>query len=501
MKKNILFSLLIAGLCASCDLDINEDPNYPANEQVTPDLIFPSVEAGIAAVVGGDMHNYAGFFSQYFEQSPEASQYVAVSQYNLNEGSQLLDYSYNVLYASALMDAKEILDKSTNTASLFATTILRAYALQVMVDNTSDAPYTEALQGIQNPNPKWDKGEDVYSGVLKEIDDAEAAYDADPSDFEGEDLIFGGNMSQWKGFANALRLRMYLRFIDADVDADNYIAKAEKLVSDNNFFTGNTAFSGFTNESTKRNPWYEINAIEVTGGQCAAYPIVSYYQSYNDPRLAYAIDKNSRNDEYVGQIPGGRTKSDDYNGSDKWLNQDVSPINPDHSDDSGATQPVYFFTQANLQFLIAEVRLRFMNDEAGAKTAYEAAVAADFAARSMGGQESDVISLWDNASTTEDKLHLVYMQKWAAFFCMDHMEAWSEIRRTDYPKLTSVNQADIFSQGTGSGYVAGDLISPWENALGGGLIKRVNYPLNARMYNVNTPEAVALTTPVWWDKN
>ena len=142
-----------------------------------------------------------------------------------------------------------------------------------------------------------------------------------------------------------------------------------------------------------------------------------------------------------------------------------------------------------------------MNDEAGAKTAYEAAVAADFAARSMGGQESDVISLWDNASTTEDKLHLVYMQKWAAFFCMDHMEAWSEIRRTDYPKLTSVNQADIFSQGTGSGYVAGDLISPWENALGGGLIKRVNYPLNARMYNVNTPEAVALTTPVWWDKN
>ena len=91
MKKTIFYSLLMAGLVTSCDLDINDNPNYPANEQITPDLIFPSVEAGVAVAAGGDIHNYAGFFSQYFEQSPEASQYVTISQYNLNETSQLLD--------------------------------------------------------------------------------------------------------------------------------------------------------------------------------------------------------------------------------------------------------------------------------------------------------------------------------------------------------------------------------------------------------------------------
>lgn len=62
MKKTILYSLLFAGMMTGCDLDINDNPNYPANEQMTPDLIFPSVGAGIAAAVGGDIHNYAGFF-------------------------------------------------------------------------------------------------------------------------------------------------------------------------------------------------------------------------------------------------------------------------------------------------------------------------------------------------------------------------------------------------------------------------------------------------------
>lgn len=500
MKKTILYSLLFAGMMTGCDLDINDNPNYPANEQMTPDLIFPSVGAGIAAAVGGDIHNYAGFFSQYFEQSPESSQYTTISQYNLSESSQLIDYSYSNIYSSALMDAKEVLDKSTNTAMSFATTVLRAYVLQVMVDNTSEAPYTEALKGTEVSNPKWDAGEDVYKGVLKEMDDAEAALNAEPSSLDAEDMIFDGDLSQWKGFANALRLRMYMRFIDAGVEVDTYTEKVKTLVTANNFFIGDAGFSGFSDESSKRNPWYETNAILVTGGQCAAYPIVSYYESTNDPRISFAINQNKKDNKYVGQIPGGREKSDEYNGSDKWMNQDVSAINHAHADGKGAVQPVYFFTQANLQFLIAEVRLRFMNDEAGAKTAYDNAVKSDFEARSMGGQETEILNLWNSASTQDDKLNLIYMQKWAALFCMDHMEAWSELRRTDVPKLTTISQDQIFKNGTGSGYTAGDLISPWKNAMGSGLVKRVNYPLSARMYNVNTPKAVSLDTPVWWDK-
>ena len=91
------------------------------------------------------------------------------------------------------------------------------------------------------------------------------------------------------------------------------------------------------------------------------------------------------------------------------------------------------------------MKLRFLNDDAAAKIAYEAAITADFAARDMAGQETAMFGTggavaWGNATSNEDKLELIYMQKWVALFYMDHIEAWSEIRRTDCPKLSSHQQ-------------------------------------------------------------
>lgn len=110
-------------------------------------------------------------------------------------------------------------------------------------------------------------------------------------------------------------------------------------------------------------------------------------------------------------------------GTDNWKNKNVSAI--DYS--IGATKPVYFFTQAELQFLIAEVYARFHNDDANAKSAYEAGVTADFAVRGFAGQENTILEgacAWSAASTQADKLNLIYMQKWVSLFYMNHMEAW-----------------------------------------------------------------------------
>ena len=75
MKKILLYaSLATTALFAGCDLNINDDPNYPMNDQVTADLIFPSISASIASAVGGEIYNYAGFFAQYYEQKPESNQ-------------------------------------------------------------------------------------------------------------------------------------------------------------------------------------------------------------------------------------------------------------------------------------------------------------------------------------------------------------------------------------------------------------------------------------------
>lgn len=215
-------------------------------------------------------------------------------------------------------------------------------------------------------------------------------------------------------------------------------------------------------------------------------------KSTNDPRIAYGMSQATGAKDYVGAIPGSHDVA-------KNKNADVSAIKVAIA----KTKPVYFFTQSELQFLIAEVNLRFLNNDAAAKTAYEAAITADFAARDMVGQENVMFGIggavaWSNAASNAAKLELIYMQKWVALFYMDHIEAWSEIRRTDCPKLSSHTAEEISKNSLI--YTPGELITPWISGLeSGGLIKRMFYPLSARQYNVNTPEAVPASTPIWWD--
>ena len=90
------------------------------------------------------------------------------------------------------------------------------------------------------------------------------------------------------------------------------------------------------------------------------------------------------------------------------------------------------------------------------------------------------------------------MQKWVALFMRDHMEAWSEIRRTDVPALSPATAKQVFDDPTA--YNAGDMINPGVNHInGGGLAKRVPYPSNARTLNKNTPPVKLLSDPVFWD--
>ena len=499
MKKIFLMASAAALLFSSCgDLDINESPNNPSGGNVTANLIMPSVENCVATITGDGLYNIAGFLTQYFEQATIANQYNDIIWYNIQPSSQLVDRSYAMAYANALQDIEEIKGKTSNTADLFAATVLRAYTLQMLVDATGETPYSEALKGSGISKPHYDNGEDVYAGVLKEMDDAEAALN--PEDLmETNDLLLDKDLDQWKGFANALRLRMYLRMISGNIDAANYTAKLKTLVSEGNFFTGDIAFDAYSDEANKRNPWYETNAMGLTGNHCVAYPLISYLEATGDPRISYGISKAEATQTYVGQIPGGKTETRRVLGNaNLWMNKHVSGI--DYT--VGATKPVCFFTQAELQFLKAEVFLKYLNNDAAAETAFNAGIDADFAVRGVKRNSTFNNNVMWNG-TTDEKLRLIYMQKWVALFYMDHMEAWSEARRTDCPSFSDQTAAYIFEhrEDNASLYNAGDFIYPWTNDLGDRrAVKRIFYPLDAVLYNPNAPESPELDTPVWWDK-
>lgn len=497
MKKILLFSFITLAALTSCgSLDINDDPNNPNGSNVSASLIMPSVENYIADVVGDGAYNTTGFLVQYFEQAPVANQYNNLTWYNLTVDDNLTDRYYRNLYAGALKDIDEIMSKTDNMADKFAAQVLRTYSFQVLVDLMGETPYSEALDASIT-KPKYDNGSDVYVGVLNELDSMENLLDASGDDaLSVTDLVADKDLSQWKGFANALRVRMYLRLIQGGIDADTYTSKLKEVVNEGEFFTGNIEYGPFSDEENKSNPWYETNHRQLAANHVGAYPVISYMNATNDPRLAYSFELAAEGDyagTYAGLLNGTHAQSESgwmFTANDYVSTLKYYPV-----------KPVEFFTQAELQFLLSEVYLKYFNDDAKAKAAYEAGVNADFETRGISGASSflsgEKVS-WDNASSTTDKLNLVYMQKWVALLYMDHVEAWSEQRRTDVPSWGLTAQevnADV------TAYTLGDLIYPWRDDMGTRVCPvRLFYSTEATQLNTNAPEQPTLTTPVFWDK-
>ncbi len=485
----------MALLFTSCELDINDNPNYPDSGTISADLVFPNAQLGLVATISDNMFNYAGFFAQYFNQLPESQQFDAISENRINVSDQVFDGAYRTLYSGVLADLEDVKKKTTSTADLLAVAVLRTMSFQLLVDNTDKTPYIESLGGSEVPNPKYDDGEVVYKGVLAELDEALSAYKTNSELMTVTDMMFKKNMTQWVGLANAVKLRMYMRMYEKDNSVKDKIVA---LVNDNDFFIGDAALDIFADVPGNRSPFYASYYELGQANHCASYPIIQYMLHTDDPRIAYAYDKTAADGKYVGEIPGAKNVTKEWVGSENWKNKNVSNVNFKLHNGTGATRPGIIFTQANLQFLIAEAKLRFLNDEAGAKVAYEDAIKADFAFKGFDGVETYLAGEYVNFDLAENKLELIYMQKWAAFCYTDHMEAWSEIRRTDVPKLSTKDGKSIFE--TPSIYTPGELIEPVRNSIvGGGLVKRLPYSYKSYTINQNAPEAVEINVPVWWD--
>jgi hypothetical protein len=485
-------------LCGCSDwLDVNDDPNHPTD--VPSDLILPSAENFIATRLGGTIFNYCGFFAQYWDQGPVANQYNDLAEYTFL--SSIFNRDYSVLYAGALEDLETIRAKaleSDDTGNYFAATVLRAYAFQIIVDLIDYAPYTEALKGSEIPMPKWDSGESIYAGILGEIDEARAKLSSESA--IPSDLLLDGNLSQWIGFANALKLKLYMR---ASYAQDNS-GKVMALINENNFFQGDIRFDAYSDESGKRNPWYETNQISLgTVNNIACYPVITYLQSTLDPRLPLLFNPATASKEYEGAIPGNKTaiataqkRNEDYSWPVIFTRNSVN-----------ATRPVYFYTQSELQFFISEAKLRFAGDDAGARSAYENAIGANFSLHGLDNASAiygaGKSGEWISSQSTEEKLAKIMMQKWVALCMVNHFESWAEIRRTGYPALSPRTGAEILNDP--SVYMPkGQLISPAVNELGfGRLVQRLPYPETATTLNNNTPKqdvTAIKTTNVWWDK-
>ncbi len=107
-------------------------------------------------------------------------------------------------------------------------TTFRVLLFSFMTDYYGDVYYKEALKGREGIlYPSYDKQSDIYTGLLKELDDANAMITSGTESISATyDLMFGGNKTQWVKFNNSLKLRLLIRASAKYADAGARISAA-----------------------------------------------------------------------------------------------------------------------------------------------------------------------------------------------------------------------------------------------------------------------------------
>lgn len=489
MKKlvNLIFISLLALTSCSDDLDINTDPNTP--QEINKGLALSAAQGSITTIMGGEFFNLGGMFAQFYTQAPSAGQYDAIDQYNLDT-----DYAnrlWTELYAGALNDLEFVLSESEDqgdTGTYLIATCLRAYTMQYLVDVFGDVPYNEAFQGSSNISPSTDEGEEIYLDLLSKIDKALASYKGNNinSDVGQQDLIFAADMDKWVQFANTLKLKLYSRMSNTD-QANS--AAVTTLLSEGNFLTENASFTAFTDATSKRNPYYEVQ-IQALGdvNDVASNSLLEFYTRNNDPRLERVFKPNTEG-EYIGIEQGIGILAEPYGGyqAQEFARPDIQP-----------TTPVYLMSLPESSFLQAEAYARYGSSEQ-AQEKYEEGVIRSFELYGLSTADAmDLISpdgayAFDATADLEDQLETIINQKWAALANVNNIEAWIETRRTGYPLLVDTQDP---------AYEEGRRIYSLASVLPEGQIPAsIYYPDNEVQRNSNLTQKPNLLQEVWWNQD
>lgn len=473
MKRN-QFKSIIAGLAVAaimlpgCKdfLDINESPN--STTKANPDQILPSIQAAVAHVQNYHYLQFGNFWSQYWTQSPNASQFRSIDAYS--SGPSDFDRPWAILYANALADTDSLISLAhLNKFKQYAAVayVMRAYSFQLLTDGFGDIPLTEALDGRGNRSPKYDPQRQVYDSIFAWITKATALMDATSAYPPEGDLLLAGDMDAWKQFANTLKLRAYMRISET---ADSVKSKAGILAIQQN------GFGYLENNVNLVNPggggnmfpiWEEVLTLQIRN-QTASSTVMDKLKSYNDPRLGRLFNLNAG--AYTSMPQGG------FN--------DVPSNFPGSRPGSrtlGELVPSKMITAAESYFLQAEAALRGWG--AGSAAAlYEQGIRASFETLELTSAQADAYIAQPAVALTGNRaqqLEKIITQKYFAATGMQGFESWCDYRRLGYPSFLVRSAASVLGVNSRP--------------------QRFVYPQAELTRNANFPGLKKIDERVWWD--
>ncbi len=426
MKTNIyIWTVLVASsILFSCQKelsDINKNPN--AAESPQPDYLLTSVTKSAADNYWGSTANYSA--SQLFIQQWARIQYTDVDRYVFSNAS--FSSFWATIYANNITDLNTIIELGEaqgNPNYVGVAHILRAWDFQLLTDAFGDVPYSEAGNIDQYPNPVYDKQQDVYHGILKELDLALTTLTEGSAPISG-DAIYKGSIGNWKKFANSLKLRIALRISDREPDLSKQIV-TQVLASPAGLISSNAENAKVTYEASPN--WNPVAAIFSTRQDSRiSKTVVDRLYDLNDPRLPVYAELPKDTTKYVG-VPNGLTTGD-------AANLGLSKTSRPGGYFTAAEAPAVILTYAEVLFLRAEAAARGLSNE-DAGDLYIKAITASFGQYGI-TNETTINTYLVQASVRYNPSNYkksIGDQKWIALFGQG-LEAFAEWRRLDYPQL------------------------------------------------------------------
>lgn len=471
--------LLVSGACDNGFEELNVDPNNPSF--IPTASLFTSAQRSLVQELYGaqgetGVSTDATVYMQYWTPLRGGGNgiYTVVEQ------------DFSDFYTEGIRDLNEVirLNEEPATATLAAESgananqiavarILKAWVFQNITDIWGDVPYVNALKGTANVLPDYTPQQEIYADLLKELTEAAAGIDVNAPGIKG-DVIYGGNMANWKLFAQSLKMRIGMRLSEVDpAAAQKAVAEAHQagLLNSN---TQNALYK-YLASSPNNNPWYYHFYVQVPG-YGVTNTLVDKLKAFQDPRLAVYTDPAQLGGGYIGRQFGldNATAASQRDEATSWPNK-VNVLS--------ATTPFVLLSYDEVLFLQAEAAARGWIP-GDAATWYQGAITASM--QYWGIQPAAIatyLSQPEVAFQAGNPLQSIGDQKWLALYNRG-VEAWSEWRRLDYPVLQSASQA-----------FAGRLLP-----------RRRGYPTSEISLNqANYREAVKrqgpdeLSTRVWWD--
>ena len=447
MKKILLMIVVFAGVF-SCTDDITGLNQNTKDATVVPAAyLFTNAEKNVVDQMVSTSVNLNVF--RLFTQQWTETTYTDESNYDVGTRT-IPDNHWAVLYRDVLRDLKESkmylnqyeaatpAEETENANRIAIVDILTAYTYSVLVDTFGDVPYTEALDIEAFPNPKYDDAETIYRDLIAKLTAASATLDSGYESFGTADLIYGGDASKWKLFANSLRLKLAINLDDVDhayASAQAVAAVADGVIASN---SDNTALA-YLSAQPNANPVFVDVIASQRNDFVPTSTIIDKMNGLNDPRrssyfsLFEELDTNGNitASYYIGGTPGANSTYGNFSHiGDKLVDPTFEGLIMDYSE---------------VEFLLAEAVERGIAVGGTAESHYNAAITASMSY--WGVSSVDIATYLAQPSVAYTTATGGWKQKIGeqAYLALYNrgLESWTSYRRLDFPVLIAPAGADV----------------------------------------------------------